>query len=433
MGANGDLFIGKHRALDLVREFGTPLQVFLPEVATKRTERVIKAFYDAIGEAKYPCPFTYFYPLKANQRKCLVEAVVAGGAQLETSSTNELALVRSLYQSTNRPRIICNGPKPDDYIELIETMYREGWDIVPIFNDEAELYRFANYPGAVGIRLDLEVKSRVGDWQKKHNYFGISEKRALSLPSMRKLVMIHYHLSSQMDQVDRVSIPVIRAIEVYAKLQKRHPNLHQLNIGGGAGLPYTKIPFYSTEEAAQRVVAAVRKTAEKLGIDPPTLMCEWGQHVVAPAQVTIFKVIRAKRIEKRAGAKFWYAIDGSFMSNLPDSWGITQAWHVTPIDRLDARTLVPVWFSGSTCDSGDQYPSENYKTGKRPKAPLLPLYKEGEDYYVAFFDTCAYQDPLGSNHCLLPRPARLLLRGSEKMLLQPRETTEDIGRRFGWA
>jgi arginine decarboxylase len=437
--AEGELSITSggqtHSVLDLVRQYGTPLQIFLPEVAEERATRVITAFGNAMRACSYPGTFTYMYPLKASQRRGFVEAVVRGGAQLETSSENELLLIKGLYEDRNpRPRIICNGPKSEVYINLIKSMWESGWNIIPIFNDEAEVKHFQDFDGEVGLRLDLTVKNKTGDWQKKHNFYGLSESVALALPRIPNLVMVHYHLSSQVDKLDSFYEPVERAVELFAQLKVRHELLRTLNIGGGAGLPYTKVPYYSTEELVERIISTVCRTAHAANIAPPDIMCEWGQHVIAPAQLTIFKITRRKEIEDaEAAARYWYAIDGSFMSNLPDSWGITQAWHITPVSNLLAPNLVPVWLSGGSCDSDDQYPKEpKEKDGKRHDPPFLPLYEEGDEYYAAFFDTGAYQNALSSHHCLLPSAARICVQGGKDTLLRSRETTEELGQRFEW-
>ena len=59
----------------------------------------------------------------------------------------------------------------------------------------------------------------------------------------------------------------------------------------------------------------MKKLVDKAGIKHPNLVVEWGRYIVAPAQITIYKVISEKTIPK-ANAKSWYVIDGSFMNDL---------------------------------------------------------------------------------------------------------------------
>ncbi len=412
--------------IDLVKKYGSPLQIFMPEVAETRARRIITAFDTAIQKTAYPGRFSYHYPMKANQRKAFIQAVLKGGAEIETSSANELFVIEKLYRTMkpqSRPKVICNGPKREPYIALIKKMHREHWNIVPIYEDAEEMRAFASFTGPVGIRVDLNVKI-TARWHKKHNYFGFAESAVLKMPAIPNLTLIHYHLSSQVHSVKDFVVPIKHAVGVYAKLKKKNPGLETLNIGGGAGLPYEKKDFYTTESLAHEIVTAAQETARAHAVTAPNLICEWGQHVVAPSQISVFKIIGSKDI-KGAKAKKWYAIDGSFVSHLPDTWALGQAWHVAPITQLTEKKLVPVWFAGSSCDSDDQYKVHG-------SVALMPECSDEKPLYVAFFDTGAYQNALASHHCLLPSPTRIAVRGQKVTVLQKSENAEEIGKRFGW-
>ena len=100
---NGELTIrsGNHtHSVDgLAKQYGTPLEVFLPEVATDRVRAVIQSFNDAIRKESYAGTFSYHYPMKVNQRKEYVTSVLNAGAEIETSSANELMLVRGMIRN----------------------------------------------------------------------------------------------------------------------------------------------------------------------------------------------------------------------------------------------------------------------------------------------------------------------------------------------
>jgi diaminopimelate decarboxylase len=57
----------------------------------------------------------------------------------------------------------------------------------------------------------------------------------------------------------------------------------------------------------------LKKESEKRGVPHPNLICEWGRYMVAPAQITVFKVIDTKTILHIgcSPAKKWYVTDGS--------------------------------------------------------------------------------------------------------------------------
>jgi arginine decarboxylase len=409
----------------LAKEHGTPLEIFMPEVMAARIRTMQDSFTEEMRRNEYPAHFSYFYPMKVNQRREFVETALAEGAQIETSSGNELSIVRDFIRKGGAPislRINCNGPKSREYLDLIRSMHDEGFAITPIIESLEEMAALQEHPGPVGVRVDLAIKV-AAHWDKKHNRFGIPEKELRELPPIPNLVLLSYHVSSQIGATDSFAKVLTHAMELYAHLKARNPGLETINIGGGASIPYQKRPFYTTEELVAAIVTAAKESAERLGVGAPNLICEWGQHVVAPSQLTVFKIISQKSITDVEAQK-WYVIDGSFIANLPDTWSIHQDWHVAPANQMRAPAECSVWFAGSSCDSDDEY-----VTRERLLMPSLP---EKEPLYVAFFDTGAYQDSLSSYHCLLSHPARIMLTSEGVRPLSEKQAPAQVGALFGW-
>jgi arginine decarboxylase len=206
-------------------------------------------------------------------------------------------------------------------------------------------------------------------------------------------------------------------------LQKTSPTLDTLDIGGGLGVPYEKKKFYTAKGVSSKIVKILKNLSDKAGIRHPNLAVEWGQYIVAPAQVTIYKVLSEKPIPK-ANARAWYVVDGSFMNDLKDTWAIHQKFHVIPVNNMHGA-LKPVWLAGSTCDSDDKYTAGgNYI--------LLPKLHEGKDQLMAVLDTGAYQDGLASHHCLLSAPMKIVAQDGVIKIARKRENADAIGKMFGW-
>jgi len=163
---------------------------------------------------------------------------------------------------------------------------------------------------------------------------------------------------------------------------------------------------------------------DKLGVRHPNLICEWGRYVSAPAQITIYKILAEKTVDNKGNNK-WYVIDGSFMNDLIDTWAIHQKWHVTPVNYMNTKKLQKVWLAGSSCDSDDKYTNGGSYI-------LLPRLEDCDELYIAFFDTGAYQDSLASHHCLLSSPAKLIAQNGEIKVARRRESSEEVGKMFGW-
>lgn len=414
-----------YNLLDLAVRYGTPLQIIFPFIIEDRLKDLIGYFQAYMKIYGYKGKFFYHFPMKVNQNKEFILPLVSEGANLEVASANELWLVKKLWEGervNTKIRVICNGPKTDQYLDLIEELRSKGMNIIPIIEGPEEIERVSKYKGDVGIRVDLAIKAET-HWDKKFDRFGLSEKDVLDLSKIKNLKVMHYHLGSQIKTQKSILEGVKHAFGIYAELQKIHPNLDTLDIGGGFGIPYEKKKFYTAKNVSSKIIKMLKNLSNKAGIKHPNLAVEWGQYIVAPAQVTIYKIISEKPILK-ANAKSWYVVDGSFINDLKDTWAIHQKWHAIPANNMDG-SLKRVWLAGSTCDSDDKYTAGgNYI--------LLPKLSENKDQYVAILDTGAYQDGLASHHCLLSTPIKIIARDGMIKIARKRENAEYIGKLFGW-
>jgi arginine decarboxylase len=100
-------------------------------------------------------------------------------------------------------------------------------------------------------------------------------------------------------------------------------------------------------------------------------------------------------------------IDGSFITHLPDAWGLNQKFIMLAVNKW-AENFHRVNLGGLTCDSMDYYNSEAHSS-----EVFLPKIENGEPLYIGFFHTGAYQDTLGGvgglQHCLIPAPKHVLI------------------------
>ena len=410
---------------DLAQKYGTPLQVVFPFVIEDRLKDLIGYFQAYMKIYGYKGKFFYHYPMKVNQNKEFILPLLSEGANLEATSANELWIVKKLWEGekfNSKIRVLCNGPKTTQYLDLIEELRGKGMNIVPIIESLDEIERLSKYKGDIGVRVDLNVKAD-SHWDKKFDRFGLSEKEALDLNKLKNLKIMHYHLGSQIKTQKSILDGIKHAFSIYLELQKTHPSLDTLDIGGGFGVPYEKKKFYTAKGVSSIIVKVLKNLSDKAGIKHPNLVVEWGQYIVAPAEITVYKVLSRKIIPK-ANAKAWYVVDGSFMNDLKDTWAIHQKWHTIPANNMFGA-LKTTWLAGSTCDSDDKYTDGgNYI--------LLPKLKEDFDQYVAILDTGAYQDGLASHHCLLSAPIKIVAQDGTIKIVRKKETAESIGRLFGW-
>lgn len=410
---------------DLAQKYGTPLQVVFPFILEDRLKDLIGFFQAYIKIYSYKGKFSYHYPMKVNQNKEFVLPLLSEGANLEVTSANELWLVKKLWEGEkfhSKIRVLCNGPKTDQYLDLIEELRSKDMNIIPIIEGPEEIERISKYKGDIGVRVDLSIKADT-HWDKKFDRFGLSEKDIMLLPKMKNLKILHYHLGSQIKTQKSILEGVKHAFAIYVQLQKMHPSLDTLDIGGGFGISHEKKKFYTAKAVSSKIIKLLKNLSDNAGIKHPNLAVEWGWYVVDPAQITVYKVISEKQIPK-ANAKAWYIVDGSFMNDLKDTWSIHQKWHTIPVNNMSG-SLKRVWLAGSSCDSDDKYTAGgNYI--------LLPKLEESQDQFIALLDNGAYQDSLASHHCLLSLPMKILVQDGAVKIMRKRESPEFLGKLFGW-
>jgi arginine decarboxylase len=430
---NGQLVVKEgnyqYNLYDLTKKFGTSLEMVFPFVVERRLQGLIDTFNKWIKTYRYRGKFIYHYPMKASQNKELVLPIISEGGNLEVTSANELWMVKRLWeqgQFNNRIRVICNGPKTNYYLSLISELRDKGLQITPIIEDKVELTAINGFKGDIGIRLDPDVKIRA-HWDKKVGRFGMSAQEILSLGRIRNLKLLHYHMSKQIEYQEDIIAPLKKALDLYVKLHKVNPNLDMIDIGGGFPVPFEGKPLFSMESVVKRVIRLIQKATDRAGIPNPDILCEWGSYLVAPAQVTIYRILNEKAIEK-AVAKKWYIIDGSFMNDLKDTWAIHQKWQVVPVNNMNAKKLSRTWLAGLSCDSDDKYTNG----GNYVLLPRLEDLENGDHQYVAILDTGAYQDALASHHCLLSSPAKIIAQNGVLTIARKRESAEEVGKQFGW-
>ena len=430
---NGDLVFREghyqYNLMDIVKKYGTPTEVFFPYILEHRIRDLIELFNAYIKVLNYKGKFYYHYVMKSNQNRDFVLPAIAEGAHIEVSSANELFLVKRMLEQdkfNRKIRVTCNGPKTDQYIILIEELRAKGLIIIPIIENEEELERLKKFKGEVGVRVNLDVKVDA-HWDKKYNHFGFDEEELAKVGKIRNLSMVHYHISTQNEKIEGFIKPLKRAFEVYAKLKPNHPNLDTINFGGGMAVPYEKNKkIIKVKSLVNQMIKTAKKESDRLGLRHPNLICEWGSYFTAPSQISIFKVLEEKPIFHKNDTK-WYFIDGSFITNLTDTWSVVRhKWHIAPVNHLTPRRVQKTWLAGSTCDSDDRYTaSGNYV--------LLPkLTEDMGDLYVAVFDTGSYQYTLSNNHCLLSKPAMVVCENGVVRLSRRRQTADELGRLFGW-
>ena len=300
-----------------LRERGIAFPVLLrfQDVLQARVRRINEAFRDAILEAGYDNVYRGVYPIKVNQLHEVVEEVLDAGRPysmgLECGSKPEL-IAALAHMEDDEALLICNGVKDTTMLRMIIEAQRLGKRVIPVlekYTEFLELRRLAkeySYSPRFGARVRLATAG-AGRWRESG---GDRSKFGLSVPEIVTLVealeasgdtdafqLLHFHLGSQISDIQILRRAVKEITQVYANLHRRGVPVQYLDVGGGLGVNYDAGYAYddpgigySLQEYANAVVYAVQEVCDAAGVEQPVLVSESGRAITAHHSVLIVEV-----------------------------------------------------------------------------------------------------------------------------------------------
>lgn len=408
--------------MDIIKQYGTPLKVtYLPKISSQ-IQKAKKIFNVAIAKAGYRGKYTYCYCSKSSHFSFVMEEALKNDIHIETSSAFDMPLVRSLYNSkqiTKETYIINNGYKRPDYLKYISELVNDDFvNVVPVLDNKKELpllEKLCKKKFKIGIRLatDEEPKfefytSRLGMRQADIiDYY----ENVISKSAKCELKMLHFFINTGIKDSSYYWTELTKCINIYCELKKICPTLDSLDIGGGFPIR-TKLSFtYDYQYMADEIIQRIKQMCEEKEVEEPNIFTEFGSFTVSESGATLYSIIDLK---KQNDNELWYMIDSSFITTLPDTWGIKQKFILLAINYWD-KAFQRVNLGGLTCDSEDYYNGES-----NLNQVYMPVIddKQKEPLYIGFFHTGAYQESLGGyggiQHCLIPAPKHVIIDRDEE-------------------
>ncbi len=303
-----------------LRARGVPFPVLIrfQDVLQARVKRVNRAFATAIEEAEYDNVYRGVYPIKVNQLHEVVEEVLEAGQPfsmgLECGSKPEL-IAALPHMDDDSALLICNGVKDATMLRLILSAQRLGKPVIPVLEKYTEFVEFMRLAAELAVVPRFGVRVRLttagsGRWRESG---GDRSKFGLSIPEIIKLVemlesrghpesleLLHFHLGSQIADIQILKQAVKEITQVYAQLRRRGVPVTHLDVGGGLGVNYdvgysSDEPgiSYSLQEYANAVVYSVQEVCEQQDVPQPTLVSESGRALVAHHSILIVEVLGA--------------------------------------------------------------------------------------------------------------------------------------------
>ncbi len=400
----------------LIDKYGTPLKLtYLPKIGMQ-INKAKEMFAKAFKKHKYDGKYNYCYCTKSSHFSFIVEEALKNDIHLETSFAYDIEIVNKLYEKKKINKdtfIICNGYKQKSYTSRISRLLNNGFkNVIPILDNKEELkaYKYVKVPFKLGIRVAAEEEpnfpfytSRLGMRAKDILEFYVDEIEGFE--HKFQLKMLHIFLNKGIKDDIYYWSELNKVINLYCQLKKICPELDSINIGGGFPIKHSLGFEYDYQFMINEIVRNIKVACKRNKVQMPNIFTEFGSYTVGESMAHIYSVIGEKMQNDR---EIWYMIDSSFITTLPDTWGIGEKFLMLPINKWKDE-YQRVTLGGITCDSHDYYDSEEHIN----EVFLPKLTAGGEPLYVGFFHTGAYQDQIsgygGIKHCLIPSPQHVII------------------------
>lgn len=404
----------------LIDKYGTPFKLtYLPKIG-QQINKAKGLFNEAIKKHRYDGKYYYCYCTKSSHFSFMVEETLKHNVHLETSFAYDIDIIKQLYKRrkiNKETYIICNGYKTKPYTRAISRLINEGFkNVIPVLDNKEEFEDYkrmirAKDPVNIGIRLATEEEPTFDFYTSR---LGIQKKEVLEFYVDKikgndkfRLKMLHFFMNKGIKDDIYYWSELNKAINLYCQLKKICPELDGLNIGGGFPIKHSLGFDYDYKYMVNEIIANIKSVCKRNKVDVPDIYTEFGSYTVGESGAVIYSALGEKMQNDR---EIWYMIDSSFITTLPDTWGIGEKFLLLPINKWD-NEYQEVHLGGLTCDSHDFYTSEEHINAVF--LPKTDKAKGAEPLYIGFFHTGAYQDQLagygGIKHCMIPSPKHVVV------------------------
>ncbi len=292
-----------------------PILLRFPHLINKQIDTLFGQFNRAIKSFDYKGRFHAVFPLKVNQFPNFVSSLTTIGKKynygLEAGSKAEL-IIAMAYNNQNAP-ITVNGFKDKGMITLGFIAAKMGYDTTLTIEGLGELHNIIEAAKEykdpipnIGLRIRLH-SSGIGIWAKSggiNSKFGLTSTELLEAVELLKkhdlidkFTMIHFHIGSQISQINPVKKALREAGNIYAELKKMGAkNLNNINLGGGLAVEYSQHEHihnrnYTITEFTNDVVFLLKEIATQKGVQEPNIFTESGRFIAASHAVLITPVL----------------------------------------------------------------------------------------------------------------------------------------------
>lgn len=387
----------------LAQDFGTPLYVYSLSHIRDR----YKELADALSEIS---PLIC-YSVKANSNYAVLRELVGLGSGFDIVSGGEL--YRALKAGGDASKIVFAGVgKTADEIDFAikENILFFTVESEPEAVQISERARAVGAKARIAFRINPDVDPKTHKYistGKMENKFGLNIDRTLqacdmaaSLPNI-EVAGLHMHIGSQLLDPQPFADALEKITPLCRTLKAKLPSFKYLDIGGGLGIKYqpAHVPI-SPVRFAETVLPHLRGLGLQVVMEP-------GRFIVGNSGVLVGRVLYIKDNPLKK-----FVVADTAMTDLIRP-SLYQAHH----EVLAVRKTEGVFrgdLVGPVCESGDFIAKDRD----------LPALGQGD--LLAILSAGAYGFVMSSNYNSRPKPAEVVVDGSEYRLARKRDTIEDI-------
>ena len=387
----------------IAEDCGTPCYVY----SRATIERHWRAFDSALGAH----PHLVCYAVKANSNLAVLNVMARLGSGFDIVSAGELE--RVLRAGGDPARVVFSGvgKRADEMRRALEVG-------IKCFNveSEGELERLNQVAAGVGVRAPVSLRVNPDVDAQTHPYistglrenkFGIDINDALRVYQRAQALShidicgVDCHIGSQLTQLTPFIDALERVLLLVDALAERGIVIDHLDVGGGLGIRYDQ---ESPPEPGEYATALRNAWA---GRDLEILL-EPGRAIVGNGGVLLTRV----EYLKCTAHKNFAVVDGAMNDLLRPA--LYNAWQeIVPVEQRFTGQCRSYDVVGPVCETGDFL-------GKARELNIEP----GD--VLAVRGAGAYGFTMSSNYNSRPRPAEVMVDGTEVHVVRRRESVESL-------
>lgn len=400
-GKDGIMMIDGVSAVDIAKEFGTPVYV-TEEARVRENYRNIYGAFSRYMDTKI------HYACKANTNLAILRILEQEGAGIDAVSIGE---VKTCLKAGFTPdRIMYTG------VNVSDKELKEVSDLGVMINLDSvsEMERLAEI--APGYPISFRITPGVGSGHgakvitgTKGAKFGIPLEDVVSTYARAKdlgfdIKGIHAHIGSGGQVVEPFMDMMEVLINIVNELKNLGIDLEFIDMGGGIGVPYK--PNEEEMDVGELAMNITDMIMEET--DVKTLIIEPGRYIVCDSTVLLATVNDVKD----AGTKKYVGTDAGFNTLIRPA--MYDSYHYVALANKFGKACTDKYdVVGPICESGDYLAHDR----------VLPDPKEGD--IIAIYNAGAYGFSMSSNYNSRPLCAEVLVNDGKAELIREAETVEE--------